>query len=515
MSGIYDIIRPHADASPDRIALISDAEGARTYGDVIAGAARFGYAAQYRLALEVGDRVCIWLTNRFDWFDAYIGASAVGVATVQANPAWSDKEMQFVLRHSRSRALICEPTHVERACRLAGQLPDLEHVIVVGDDAVPASNGPGRPFERVALHSFAALLADAPADAQDQLRETPDLFVAGLMYTSGTTTGRPKAVAHNSDVQGRQVDYAEMFGIDPADRIMFVTPLFHANAMGAWQCALGYGASAVFQRKFSATNFWSVVDRYRPSVLFTLAPIVNILMGRPAAPIERSNRFRVMIVLGSGPNAPAIEQRFGAPLIDWYGMTEAGSGTYTRLGDERRPGSAGRRFPGSTMRVMRDDGSEAAPEEVGEVWFRLEGIHFGGYIDDDEANEAAVRDGWFLTGDLGYFDADGYFFFVDRKKDIVRRGGVNISSIKVETVLRAHASVTDVAIVAMPDDMLGERIVAFVVCAAGETPTLEMLRSFAEDDLAHYKLPDALVIVDDLPRTASGKVEKFRLRSQL
>jgi len=336
-----------------------------------------------------------------------------------------------------------------------------------------------------------------------------------LMYTSGTTTGRPKAVAHNSDVQGRQVDYVEMFGIDPTDRIMFVTPLFHANAMGAWQCALGYGASAVFQRKFSATNFWTVVDRYRPSVLFTLAPIVNILMGRMASPMERTNRFRVMIVLGSGPNAPAIEQRFGAPVIDWYGMTEAGSGTYTRLGDERRPGSAGRRFPDSTMRVMRDDGSEAAPGEVGEVGFRLEGIHFGGYIDDDEANEAAVRDGWFLTGDLGYFDADGYFFFVDRKKDIVRRGGVNISSIEVETVLRAHESVADVAIVAMPDDMLGERIVAFVVCVGADEPTLDALRSFAANDLAHYKLPDALVIVDELPRTASGKVEKFRLRSQL
>lgn len=512
MSGIYDIIRPHADAAPDRIALISDAEGVRTYGAVVAGAERFGYAAQHRLGLELGDRVCIWLSNRFDWFDAYIGASAIGVATVQANPAWSDREMLFVLRHSRSRALVCEPTHVEQACRLADQLPDLEHVLVVGDDAVPA--GPERPFEREAVHSLGELLTAAPADARDRLRETPELFVAGLMYTSGTTTGRPKAVAYNSDVQGRQVDYVEMFGIDPTDRIMFVTPLFHANAMGAWQCALGYGASAVFQRKFSASTFWSVVDHYRPSVLFTLAPIVNILMGRPATPMERTNRFRVLIVLGSGPNAPAIEQRFDAPVIDWYGMTEAGSGTYTRLGDDRRPGSAGRRFPDSTMRVMRDDGSEAAPDEVGEVGFRLESIHFGGYVDDDEANEAAVRDGWFLTGDIGYFDADGYFFFVDRKKDIVRRGGVNVSSIEVETVLRAHELVADVAIVAMPDDMLGERIVAFVVRSAVEDPTLEMLRDFAATDLAHYKLPDALVIVDELPRTASGKVEKFRLRSR-
>src|SRR4029453_46612 len=117
-----------------------------------------------------------------------------------------------------------------------------------------------------------------------------------------TTTGRPKAVAHNSDVQGRQVDYVEMFGVDETDRIMFVTPLCHGNARGAWQCALGYGASAVFQRRFSATSFWSVVDQYRPSVLFTLAPIVNILMGRPIAPVEQASRFGGRFVLGSAHN---------------------------------------------------------------------------------------------------------------------------------------------------------------------------------------------------------------------
>jgi acyl-CoA synthetase (AMP-forming)/AMP-acid ligase II len=503
MSGIYDIILPYADAAPERVALISDREGARTYGEVVAGAARFGYAAQEQLDLAIGDRACIWLGNRFDWFDAYIGASAVGVATVQANPSWSDREMEFVLRHSRSRALVCEPTHVDRAAALAAQLPHLEHVIVAGAEPVPGA---------VAL---AELRDGAPQDARSRLRETPAVFVAGLMYTSGTTTGRPKAVAHNSDVQGRLVDYVEMFGIEASDRIMFVTPVFHANAMGAWQCALGYGASALFQHRFSARTFWTLVDRYRPSVLFTLSPIVNILMGQPVSAIEASNRFRVMIVLGSGVNAAAIEDRFHAPVIDWYGMTEAGSGTYTRLGDERRPGSAGRRFPDSTMEILRDDLAVAAPGEVGEVGFRVDSIHFGGYVEDDEANAAAVRDGWFLTGDLGYFDDDGYFFFVDRKKDIVRRGGVNISSIEVESVLRAHPLVAEVAIVAKPDAVLGERIVAFVVCVSDEAPTLESLREFGRTDLADYKLPDGLVIVDDLPRTASGKVEKFRLRSQL
>jgi acyl-CoA synthetase (AMP-forming)/AMP-acid ligase II len=278
--------------------------------------------------------------------------------------------------------------------------------------------------------------------------------------------------------------------------------------------AIAYGASAVFQRKFSARSFWRVVDAYRPTCLFTLAPIVNILMARPSAVIEQTHSFRVMIVLGSGASAPLIEERFGVPVIDWYGMTEAGTGTYTPLGEERRPGSAGRRFPGSSMQVLRDDLTVADPGEVGEVAFRLDDIHFDGYVDDDEATAAAVRDGWFLTGDLGYFDADGYFFFVDRRKDIVRRGGENVSSIEVETVLREHPAVADVAIVGKPDPVLGERIVAFVVAAGTATVTPDDLRAFANGRLAAFKLPDEVITVSALPRTPTGKVEKFRLRNE-
>jgi acyl-CoA synthetase (AMP-forming)/AMP-acid ligase II len=333
------------------------------------------------------------------------------------------------------------------------------------------------------------------------------------MYTSGTTTGRPKAVAMRASEQGRQVDYVEMLGVSRRDRAMFVTPLFHGNAMGAWQSALAYGASAVFQRRFSVRTFWDLADRYRPTYLFTLSPIVNILMGRRPSAVERAHNFRVLVVLGSGPSAPAIEQRFGAPVIDWYGMTEAGSGTYTRLEDERRPGSAGRPFPNSAMHVVRDDLTEASPGEVGEVAFRLDGITFDGYVDDAEASAEAIRGDFFLTGDLGYFDDDRYFYFVDRKKDIVRRGGENVSTIEVETVLRQHPSVADIAIVAKPDRVLGEVIVAFVV-GDGEAPsvTAAALRRFGTGTLADFKLPDEVILVDELPRTATGKVEKFRLR---
>ena len=502
MGGIYGVLRPRAEATPDKLALISELEGTRTYAELLAGAQRAGHVYEHGLGLEVGDRVCLWTTNRLEWFDAYIGASAVGVATVQANPEWSDEEIRFVLEHSRARALVCEPALATRAAALADRLPDLEHVLVVATEAPDA----GR--------SLTALLAAAPGYAGSGLRTPPESFVAAMVYTSGTTTGRPKAVRGRSEQQGNQIDYAAMFDLTDRDRIMFVTPLFHGNAMGAWMAAIAYGASAVFQRRFSARSFWRVVDTYRPTCLFTLAPIVNILMARPPTALERTHAFRVMIVLGSGAGAPQIEERFGAPVIDWYGMTEAGSGTYTPLGEERRPGSAGRRFPGSSMTILRPDLTEAAPGEVGEVGFRLDDIAFDGYVDDPEATAAAVRDGWFLTGDLGSFDADGHFYFADRLKDIVRRGGENVSSVEVETVLRGHPGVADIAVVAKPDPVLGERIVAFVI-AAGEAPvTVADLRAFGEGRIAAFKVPDEVITVDTLPRTATGKVEKFRLRNE-
>ncbi len=333
------------------------------------------------------------------------------------------------------------------------------------------------------------------------------------MYTSGTTTGRPKAVVSQAtDRTG--VDYHEMFGLEPRDRGIVVTPFFHGNGMGGMMASVLYGASVVFPRRFSASRFWDLVDLYRPTFLWTLVPLVNILMGRPESPRDRRHHLRALIVLGAARSAPAIEERFGAPVIDWYGMTEAGYGTYTRLDEARRPGSAGRRFPGSTMTILREDGTEALPGEPGEVVFGRGTIAFDGYLRDDQATAAVIDDRWFHTGDLGYFDEDGYFFFVDRKKDIVRRGGENISSVEVEGILRTHPQVADAAVLGKPDPVLGERVVAFVVPAEGlEVPDAAGIQSHVGAHLAKFKVPEEVHLVDRLPRTPTGKIIKAELRS--
>jgi len=501
---VYEVMRRHAEARPDKLALISEQDGTRSFAELVENEARLAHAFVHELAMAPGERSCLWLWNRPEFVEVQHAASAVGLPPVLANPEWADAEMDFVMSHSGARFIVCEPELTERALQLAERIDTLDFVITLGAGVCEPAI------------SLEALRDTAPADADAKLPPVPDDVPGHLMYTSGTTTGRPKAVRFERNFPANSPLYDEMIGVTSADRSIFVTPLFHGNGAAGIMSSLVFGGSAVFQRRFSASRFWPLVDRTRPTFFLTLAPIVNILLGLRPSPFEREHSLRVIIALGAGAAAPVMEERYGVPVIDWYGMTEAGMGTYTRLSEERRPGSAGRPFDGSGMTILREDGSVADSEEVGEVCFSTEQIGFQGYVDDDEATRAVVHDGYFHTGDLGRFDADGFFYFVDRKKDIVRRAGENISSAEVEMVLRQHPDVAEVAVLGRPDPVLGERVVAFVVATQGErAPGAEALEAFAAGKLASYKLPEAVFEVDELPRTATGKVEKFRLRDQL
>jgi acyl-CoA synthetase (AMP-forming)/AMP-acid ligase II len=504
MPTAYENIREQAELRADKVALISEEDGTRTYAELARNACALAHAFVNELGLAPGDRAASWMWNRPEWAEFNLACSGSGVSHVPANPQWSDAELGFVLEHAGARLIACDAEGTSRAMGLKERVPTLEHVVV--------TSGPV-PDGAIALES---LLGAGPPDPGAKLPEIPSDIPGQLMYTSGTSTGRAKAVRFSRDLSTFIVDYKEMFDLNPDDRGIFVTPLFHGNGMGALSSALMYGASVVFQRRFSASRFWALVEKTQPTYFYTLGPIAQILMGLPSSPEERSHRLRVMIALGAGPSLPAMEERFRVPVIDWYGMTEAGSGTYTRLDEERRPGSAGRPFDPTQMKILREDGSVADPGEVGEVCFDETRIHFRGYVNDDEATAAVMRDGWFHTGDLGYFDDDGYFFFVDRLKDIVRRGGENVSGMEVESVLLQHPGVAEVAVLGRPDPILGERIVAFVVPAMGaKPPSLEDLRKFGETSLATFKLPEEVHTSEGLPRTATGKVQKFALRKLL
>jgi acyl-CoA synthetase (AMP-forming)/AMP-acid ligase II len=506
MPSLFDGVAAYADVEPDALALITEEDGCRSYRQLTQRTAALAAALGTSLGMQPNERLCLWMVNRPAWVEACLAAGAGGFASVAANPEWTDGELAFILEHSESTAVICDGALAERAAGVAKTLPKMRHVIAVESDAQPSTPG---------TIGYEALLSQAPEDPRHVLPQGELDPPAHIMYTSGTSAGRPKAVVGHLLPAGSGPDYQEMFGLNASDRGMVVTPFFHGNGMGGLMSALQHGASLVFPRRFSARRFWHLVDLYRPTYLFSLSSIVNILMGRPAGAHERRHSLRVAIVLGAANGASIIEERLGVPVIDWYGMTEAGMGTYTRLDDERRPGSAGRRFPDSTMTILREDGSQAGSGEVGEVVFRRGTITFDGYLNDDEATRAAIDEDWFHTGDLGYFDIDGYFFFVDRKKDIVRRGSENISSIEIESALRTCEGVADAAVVGRPDAVLGERVVAFVVPAESGPPNPEVIKSHVAARLAKFKVPEEIFFVNELPRTPTGKIIKVQLRKAL
>lgn len=503
MPTLYDVVRDFSHTWPDKLAVLTEQDGHRTYHELAAHGGALAHQFRTRFGLGLGDRACIWMQNRPEYIECQLGMHAIGLAGVPINPEWTDPELEFVLNHSRCRLVFAEAERAERAVALTA-----------GMDAVEAVVSVDGPVAGALL--LADLIGDSPEGAGLDLPPVDGFVEGNVLYTSGTTTGRPKAVPMSPELfAGGAVPYEEMFGLSHTDRSLVVTPLFHGNAMGGAMSALSRGASVVMPRKFSASRFWSMVDLYRPTYFLTLVPIINILMAQPPGPHEKSHSLRVMIPLGCAPIIEQIEERYGVPCMDWYGMTEAGSGTYTRLDEPRRPGSVGKPFEGSVLRIFLPDGSEAPTGETGEICFLRSTIGFNGYIEDPEATEAATSGDWFRTGDLGYVDDDGYLYFVDRQKDIVRRGGENLSTIEVETALRSHPAIGDIAVVARPDPVLGETVAAFIVVADGsELPTEDDLRAHTEGTLAPYKVPTTIQPIDELPRTGNGKVEKFRLRQR-
>jgi crotonobetaine/carnitine-CoA ligase len=504
LTGIFEAVRTQAERAPDKLALITEVDGDRSYIDLVNRSGRLAVSLLDG-GLEFGTRVTVWMVNRPEYVEAVLALDAAGLSRVTLDPQWTDREMEYVLVHSGTQLIVTDDDHLDRSLGFCARIERLKGVVVVG-------RGTDAPKE---VRFVEDMIGSGPADPTRYLPDIPDATEGGLSYTSGTTTGRPKAVVSGRGRGGAGPDYHAMWGITDRDRCITVSPFFHGNGLfGGTMYNLMMGASVVFPRRFSARRFWALVDRWRPSYMVSLVGLTNILMTLPVSPFEQSHSFRLWVVLGSAPLADAMEARYGIPVMDWYGMTEGGAGTCTRLDEPRRRGSTGRPFPGSTMTVLRADGSEAEPGEVGEVAFRPGGGAFSGYLDDTEATDGVIHDGWMWTGDIGYFDSDRYFFFVDRKKDIVRKGGENISTIEIESVLSLHPNVSEVAVIARPDPVLGERIAAFIV-PRGDGPTLDELREFCTDYLTAVKLPDSVYPVAQLPRTGNGKVEKFRLRELL
>jgi len=344
---------------------------------------------------------------------------------------------------------------------------------------------------------------------------------AVIMYTSGTT-GRPKgAVLSHENLWNASVNLMATVGLASSDIAMNCAPLFHVGGLCIVVLpVLLAGGHVILLQSFDPATYLQTISRHRVTVSFAVPTMMTALQQHPSFDAADLSSLRLLVAGGASVPASLLRhwQRRGISVSQGWGMTEStATGTFLAPSQaDRRLGSCGKPALLSDCRLVDADGHEIRTADTpGEICVRGANVMLGYWQRPDADAESFDADGWFRSGDIGYFDQDGYFYVCGRLKDLVITGGENVYPAEVEAVLREHPAVAEVAVVGVPDDRWGERVVAIVVCRQDQGLTLDALRNFARQQLAGYKCPQELHLRDDLPRNASGKVLKSVLQDEL
>jgi acyl-CoA synthetase (AMP-forming)/AMP-acid ligase II len=493
---------------PETAGIYGIASGEITYAQLARDVAPLTEA--YRAAgYGHGHRVGILVENRPVFFRHWLALNALGVSLVPINPDLRSAELEYLIGHSDVVAIVAVPP---RHAGLVAAAAAIGRVVpVVAPDAPPA------PI------SVPAPMTGGP-DADTE---------CALLYSSGTT-GRPKGCVLPNEYfleAGRW--YSETGGLMTVrpgrERMLTPLPLFHMNAMACSAMAMMVtGGCLIVLDRFHPATWWQSVCDSRATIVHYLGVMPPMLMGAAEAPADRDHTVRFGFGAGVDRALHArFETRFGFPLIEAWAMTETGNGAVIAASTEPRhvgTSCVGRPDPSIEMRIERDDGTAAAIDEPGELLVRHAGARpgygfFRRYLKDDDATAAAWAGGWFHTGDVVRQGADGSVYFVDRKKNVIRRSGENIAAVEVESVLLQHPGIRAVAVAPTPDEVRGDEVFACVVAKEPST-SAETREALARDivawclqRLAYYKAPGYVAFVDALPLTSTQKIQRGSLKS--
>lgn len=488
---------------PDRPFLIwqDQPQTYREFGERVDRAAN----AWWTLGVRKGDRVLFMVDNSPEFLHAWLGLAKIGGILSAVNTGYTIEEVAPQALHSDPSFVLVSPAHGSLWEELGERVPNAE-VLHLG------------PHGR--FRDFLDLV-----DAADPLAPPVELSgddVISLIYTSGTT-GRSKGVmqTHRNFVLTGDA-YPAWLDIRAGDRLYVCLPYFHINAQAySTMGAIGARATIVLAPRFSASRFWTEVRRHRVTHFNFIGAMTMILAGRDVTPEDADNEVRVAY---GGTKLPYelqmdVERRFELRIISGFGMSETTFGFVEDVHGYRRPGSIGkpRQHPDPTVprneaRLVDDAGAEVGPDIVGELHLRNPALARGYFRDPERTAESFLADGWLRTGDLLRRDADGFYFFVDRKKDVIRRRGENVSSVEVERVLVDHPAVQYAAVVGVPSELTDEEVLVWIVPRDGASVDPAELLGWAATRLARFKIPRYVRVVDDLPRTGSHKVRKEALR---
>ena len=502
---IGQLLRRHAAERPDKSAF-EDARGAVNYGELERRSAALAGHLQDR-GLAAGDRVAILLPNSVDWILACVAIARAGGISVPISHDATEGETRYRLEDAGCSAVIASVQHLPLLMRLRSELPELSTLVVTSIETPPD------------VLSLPALLGQTAASAPRDLDDVD--ATAFIVYTSGTT-GRAKGVmlTQRSMLWVVAACWAPIAGLNEHDVVLSPLPLFHSYALNLSVLGvLAVGATEYIVEKYSTQEVTAKLQSGRFTVMPGVPTMFHYLLesqrGKPAAAVPGVRLFLSAGAILPGPLNREFEAQFGVPLLDGYGITE--TSTMVTMNWPNAPrvmGSCGLPLPGLATRIVAPDGADVELGQEGELIVRGPNL-MQGYLNKPDDTASALRKGWYHTGDLARSDANGFITITGRLKELIIRRGQNIAPAEVEEAVLGFAEVLDCAVLGLPHPHLGEVPVAFVVAREGRSIDVKLLLEHCGTLLSSYKLPQAVHVVDAIPRTGSGKIMRFKLREQL
>ncbi|WP_143833706.1 AMP-binding protein [Oceanobacillus senegalensis] len=462
------------------------------------------------LGLAKGDTCAVMLPNGPAFLNTWLGLAKLGVVEVPINTAFKGDLLSYILNKAECRAIVLSAEWAERISEVEEELDYLEHIIVVGSSLKNKKNS-----GNVTWHFFESLLnkADSSPIEEDIQPDHPSV----ILFTSGTT-GPSKGVvlSHRANFSVAKTACGLM-NYEEDDRLFTVFPLFHVNARYTTVLvALLVNCDVVMHNRFSASRFWDICRRENITAFNFMGSMLTILMKQP----ERSDDADNPVKKAYGAPTPIeiyedFQQRFGMEISEVYGSTELGT-VAANAAETFRKGACGQIVPIYDCEIHDDEGKPCPVGKSGEIVVRPKkpGIMFTEYYGNPVATVNSWKDLWFHTGDTGRMDDDGYLYFIDRKKDVIRRKGENISSYEVERVINDHPKIYESAVIGVPSELSEEEVLAVIVLRERESLKYEELLDFCQKRMAYFAVPRYIRYVDTFPRNTSQRIEKYKLRKE-
>ncbi len=497
-----EILRRQAARYGDKL-LIASASRPMTYAEAPDIAAR-GAGRLAAAGIKAGDRIATFVSSSTDFIELWFGAAWLGAVLAPVNTALRGAQLRHALTLVNPALIVTEQdllAHLD-----SPEVRPARNIRVwVTDHTEDVHGKPG-------LNAGPVPPAGAPVSAPAARPSDP----VAILFTSGTSGPSKGVICSHAQFFWWGVLTGEALEVTSEDVLFTVLPFFHTNALNTlWQALLA-GATYAFERRFSASQFWTQARQAGATVTYLLGAMVHILLKQAPGPDDRAHRVRTCLSPATSRElVEQFRQRFGVFSVDGYGSTETNLVMSSVVG-EYAPGSMGRVVPGFEVRVVDENDCAVPAGTPGELVVRQSEPFSmaGGYFGNPEATAAAWRNLWFHTGDRVWCDEQGIYHYLDRIKDAIRRRGENISSWEVEQALLSHPDIKNTAVIGVPAEVGEEDVMAFIITRAGSSPQPDAVTRFLEDRLARFAIPRYLEFVDELPMTENGKVKKYLLRER-